>query len=132
MRGSLHTLVRASRRVAACLVVALVLTGCRSEKTADEVKRDYALKILEGFSVGFYDISAERADPDTYTLYNLTFKSGDTLIHADQADILVNPKNNTISLSLKGVVGADTEIGALISLDDLDSGAIRVTDAIKP
>lgn len=132
MRISIRSFVRAVGRGAVIGALAMAIVGCSEVKTTNEVKRDYALKILEGFSVGYYDISAERADPETYTLYNVTFKSGDTLIHADQAEILVNPKNNTISLSLTGVVGADAETGVMLSMDDLQSDPIRTTFAIKP
>ena len=105
---------------------ALAIVGCSEARTAEEIKRNYALKILEGFSVGFSDVRAERADPTTYRLYDLTVRSGDQLIHAESADILVNVKSGSVALSLKGVTGADAEAGNIFTLGDVRTDAFRI------
>lgn len=123
---------RISRRGALWFVlIALALTGCQKARTADEVKREYALKLLEGFSVGFFDIQAERADPSTYTLYNLTIASGDSIIHAERANIIVDAGESSVALELHDVVGADAETGLVMSLNDMKSGAIKLPGAVK-
>lgn len=120
-------------RLAVCALVAVAfLGGCgQRARTVEEVKRDYALKILEGFSVGYYDIRAERADPNTYVLYDLSLQSGEAIVHADSAHIIVDAKNNTIALKLIGVTGADARSGALIEMDDLRTGAVKLAGAVR-
>lgn len=117
--------------VAATLVVSLLLASCGPTRTAEEVRREYALKILEGFSVGFSDIHALRADSATHTLFDLTIKSGDTLIKAEQAEIIVDAKRDTISLQLRGVVGADAESGVMTKLDDMRTDPIRLAGSVR-
>lgn len=119
-------------------VLSVVLIGCAalagcgsSARTAQEIRRDYALKILDGFSVKYFDIRAARADPDTYTLYDLTLKDGNSMFHADEALILVDETTKTVSLQLKGVVGADALTGRIMTLDDLNSGQIKLAGALK-
>lgn len=90
------------------------------------------MKLLDGFSIGYYDVRAERADPNTLILSNLTIERNDTLIHADEAEIIVDPKSKSISLRLQGVVGASAESGGVISLDELKSGSFRIAGALKP
>ena len=115
----------------AVFACALFAPGCGENRTAEEVKRDYALKMLEGFSVGYYDIRAERADPTTYTLYNLTIDSGDAMITAEEAKIIVNAEDATVSMQLFGVIGADAKSGMLMSIEDMQSGAMKLSGSVK-
>lgn len=114
------------------LLVALAGYGCSDDsQTAEDVKRTYALKILEGFSVGYYDVRADRADPGTYTLYDLSLVSGEAIIHADKAHIIINASNDTMMLKLIGVTGADAASGALIEMDDFSTDAVKLAHAVK-
>lgn len=132
MVGPRRQKVRALRWRLAVVLVGVALAGCGSKaKTVEEVRREYALKLLEGFSIGYYDIRASRADPNTDTLYDLTLQDGDTLIHADEARIVVDAKTRSVSLELKGVVGADAKTGRVMKLDDLNSGAVKLAGPIK-
>lgn len=120
-----------SLALAAILLTPIALSSCGPTRTAEEVRREYALKILEGFSVGFSDISALRADPATHTLYELTIRSGDTMIKAERAEIIVDSRRDTISLQLRGVVGADAETGVLTRLDDMRTDPIRLAGKVR-
>ncbi len=114
------------------VIGAVALVGCGSEpQTAQEIRREYAMRILDGFSIKYFDISAARADPSTFTLYDLTLQDGNSIFHADEAWILVDEKTRTVSLQLKGVVGADAVTGQLVSMDDLNSGPIKLAGALK-
>lgn len=120
------------KSISVVLISVVLLTGCGSKaRTAEEIRRDYALMILDGFSVKYFDIRASRADPATYTLYDLTLKDGDTMFHADEAWILVDEETKTVSLQLKGVVGADALTGQLMTLDDFNSGPIKLGGSLK-
>ncbi|RMH23679.1 MAG: hypothetical protein D6693_11030 [Planctomycetota bacterium] len=105
--------------------------GCGRARTVEEVQAEYATKILEGFSVGYSDITAERVDPRTHTLYNLTVQSGDTLIHADSAVLVVDPAKGTIALRLRGVVGADAQTGVVMTLDDLSTKGFKIAGPVR-
>lgn len=117
------------------IVPALALTvfagGCRQPRTAQEIQREYALKILGGFSVGYSDVRAERADPATNILYNLTLQTGDTLIHADSAEILVDASHDSISLQLRGVVGADAKTGLVTPMEDLRTKPFKLAGSVR-
>ncbi len=118
--------------IALVICASVLLTSCGdSARTAEQFKRDYALKILEGFSVGYYDIRAERADPNSYVLYDLSLQSGEALIHADSAHIIVDARDNTIALKLIGVTGADAKSGALIELHDLRTDGVKIAGGVR-
>lgn len=121
---------RAAAPCAAIILVAamlLGLPGCGGEpRTADEVKSEYTRKLLQGHTVGYAEIRADRADPQTYELFDIRIEDGERIIHADRGRVVVNAETGEISLRLSGVVGADSESGALVSFDDLRTGGAKL------
>lgn len=110
--------------VAAC---GLAACGERESKSVLEVRRHYAGAFREGVDVGLSGhIIARAVDPDTLDLIDLHIDEGmDRLIHADRAEILVDPASNTMRLRLHGVTNADVSVGLIV-----DEGVIT-TDAVK-
>ena len=123
-----------NRILAACVSVcaALAIAGCgKQQASARELRERYAMAMLDGFSVSYWTVKAERVDPKTLDLLDITLEDGQRILHADRAEILINEANGTAALRLHGLVGADPETGSLISLDVLttDPTPVPVTSA---
>jgi hypothetical protein len=114
------------------IVIALSAVGCGEKKsTAQELRDRYTLAMLDGFSVKYWTVKADRVDPETLDLLDITLEDGQRIIHADRAEVLINEINGTAALRLHGVVGADPETGTLFSLDlvTTDPTPVPVTSA---
>jgi len=118
------------RRVVAVLSLGLLVgvPSCgRDTETLASVKARYAQRFVEGIEFGTAGyVSAGSYDRATFRLADVRIDAGrDALMHADYAEILVDPARDTIQLRLEGVVGADAATGVLT-----ERGLI-ITDPIK-
>jgi hypothetical protein len=126
-------MMRWGRLAAAALCCALavavaVASGCSRESamSAEDVRDTYALRLLEGFTVGYMVIKAERVDPQTKDVYGLRIEDGQRILHAERAEILVSTEMGTVSLRLHGLVGADPETGSMIYLERVTTAPSKV------
>jgi hypothetical protein len=114
----------------AAAVVAVSLAGCGrgQARTAQDIREEYALQLVEGAASGFMVIKADRYDPATGMLHDVRLEDGERMLHAARAEILVSTEMQTVSLRLIDVVGADETTGAVISLEGLttEPAPIRV------
>ena len=114
----------------AALLLAGALTGCGrgQARTAQDIREEYALQLVEGAANRFTVIKAERYDPATGMLHDVRIEDGERMLHAARAEILVSTEMQTVSLRLIDVVGADETTGAVISLEGLttDPAPVRV------
>ena len=118
------------------LVSACALFGCDAGSvcTADEVKRDYASRFVEGIDFGLSgSIKAASYDAVSLTLHDVRIEDGiDHLYHADTADILIDTDKNTIALELVGVTGADAELGGLFQTSTVTTSPVRLSFDVVP
>ncbi len=93
------------------LVVSALLSGCSQEKhTVTEIKRAFALRAIAGeVQIGTSGrLAAEDADRTTFDLLDVRFDIGgareqDMLMHAERAEIIVDPKANTMRIRFHNV-----------------------------
>ena len=111
-----------------CALAVVVVSGCSRESamSAEDVRDRYALRLLEGFTVGYMVIKAERVDPKTKDVYGLRIEDGQRILHAERAEILVSTEMGTVSLRLHGLVGADPETGSMIYLERVTTAPSKV------
>jgi hypothetical protein len=114
----------------AAAVIGIALSGCGrgQARTAQDIREEYALQLVEGAASGFMVIKADRYDPATGMLHDVRLEDGERMLHAARAEILVSTEMQTVSLRLIDVVGADETTGAVISLEGLttEPAPIRV------
>lgn len=127
-RRTLSGRTRRSAILAGLLLTAgLLLPACsRETKTVREVKEDFAIAMLDGFSEGFLDIKAQSYDKETLELIDVSLYDGQRMMHADRAEIVVDPDTNTAMIRLIGVVGVNTEGGTLIEMPGFVTDKIRL------
>lgn len=108
-----------------CAVIgALALAGCESDEfTVREVKERYALMLRDGASAGMMVIKAERVDPDTLDLINIRIEDGSRILHAERAELLVDPGDRSIALRLSDVVATATDGGSLRRFPEMTTRA---------
>lgn len=117
-------------------LAALSAAGCdrQPDRTALDVKRDYATRISEGMEFGLSGtIRAGRVDPATYELFDVRLEDADRrILHADRAEVIVNPNANTVMLRLFGVVSADSETGQLTEIAGLSTDEVKLGFNVRP
>jgi len=98
-----------------CLGALAACGEAPSPKTEAEVRAHYAGLFLEGVDYGLSGrIKAGSIDPATNDLLDVKIEEiGSRIMHADRGEIIVDARNDTVSLRLVGVTSADTESGAL-------------------
>ena len=126
-----------SVRTAALLSAACcALAGCggAESRTAEEVKRDFAERLVEGMAFGLEgDVKAAGFDPVTYRLAEVRIDNGpDRIYHAEYAEIVVDPITDTVALRLRAVVGADAENGGLVEKRDILTTPVKAGFDITP
>ncbi len=110
------------------LTLSLLFSACSGgeTKTVREVKEDFAIAMLEGFSEGFLDIKAQSYDKETLELIDVSLYDGQRMMHADRAEIVVDPETNTAMIRMIGVVGVNTEGGTLTEMPGFITDKIRL------
>jgi len=111
--------------------LSLPLAACERERATErQIKERVAIALRDGAASGMTVIDAREIDPETLELIDVRIEDGQRILAADRAEILVDPVENTVSLRLEGVVGADTEGGVLRPLPSMTTRAFRLQEQV--
>jgi hypothetical protein len=130
-------------RATAAMILAVALGSCplagcgggdaSGERAIDDQRR-YAERFRTGVELAPTGrVWARSYDRDTLRLADVRVDAGaEHMLHADFADILVDPASDTIRLRLAGVISADTESESLRELAELTTEAIPLGVDVVP
>lgn len=78
--------------------------------------------LKKGFSGGYYDFSYMNAKFEDNELYCRSFRISQTLLHSKGLDVVVNNRNNDMSMMLEELIGCENSIiGYCVHLDIIDA-----------